>query len=93
MPSTYNSLCKYNPLPDCRATYDAGSAITTSCIYYGDGDYRNNMNVVGWQRDIHPGHHACWLAYGEFSTAFKGSQRCSYNAIGNGTRWGLLWVR
>ncbi|WP_046003505.1 fibrinogen-like YCDxxxxGGGW domain-containing protein [Pseudoalteromonas rubra] len=84
---------KDTPLPDCRATYDASSAITTSCIYYGDGDDRNNMNVVGWQRDIHPGHHACWLAHGEFSTASKGSPRCSYNAIGNGTRWGLLWVR
>lgn len=84
---------KNTPLPDCRATYDASGATTKKCIYYGDGDDRNNMNVVGWQRDIHPGHHACWLAHGEFSTASKGSPRCSYNAIGNGTRWGLLWVR
>lgn len=84
---------KETPLPGCRATYDASSAVIPSCIYYGDGADRNNTNVVGWQRDIHAGHHACWLAHGIYSTASKGSPRCSFSAIANGTRWGLLWVR
>ncbi|MCO7190930.1 MULTISPECIES: fibrinogen-like YCDxxxxGGGW domain-containing protein [unclassified Pseudoalteromonas] len=84
---------KDTPLPGCRAVYDASGTVTPSCIYYGDGDDRNNTNVVGWQRDIHPGHHACWLAHGVYLPSSAGSARCSYNAHANGTRWGLLWAR
>ncbi|KKE81940.1 fibrinogen-like YCDxxxxGGGW domain-containing protein [Pseudoalteromonas luteoviolacea] len=78
------------PLPDCRTRYVANGTTYTNCLINPD---RNNMNVIGWQRDVHTSHHACWLGHGLYFPAAQGSARCSYNAHANGTRWGLLWVR
>lgn len=79
------------PLPNCRSQYEANSKTFTKCLINQD---RNNMNVIGWQRDIHPSHYACWLGHALYNTPqAKGSPGCGSPVAGDGTKWGLLWVR
>ncbi|MCO7190934.1 MULTISPECIES: fibrinogen-like YCDxxxxGGGW domain-containing protein [unclassified Pseudoalteromonas] len=84
---------KDTPLPSCRTAYVTNEEPIEHCLYVKDGQNRNNTNVVGWQRDVHPGYSACWLAHGVYSPDSLGSPRCSGTLKGNATRWGLLWAR